>query len=255
MANAEAAVRATKMPADTRERIKASIAARNERLARMPKACTEARFDSATISQRLRDAASAGHEASLWQLGNLADIQTARRYWLSAAMLGFGPAQVDLAQNLMYHPASKESGERAQMQYWLRAAAKQSWVGKVNLGECLIAGCNGQPPDTATAAQQLREAVFLGAASAPQALAAIPATDPAAPTDEEMYDFESFLQQLNDLGCFGADYYPTHAVRTHDQLQQLALSLSPSALEEAQKSAAQAWREHGAQARAAWHCE
>ena len=193
MANAEAAARATRMPADTRERIKASIAARDERLARMSKACTGARFDSATISQRLRDAASAGHEASLWQLGNLADIQTARRYWLSAAMLGFGPAQVDLAQNLMSHPASKEGGEHAQMQYWLRAAAKQSWVGKVNLGECLIAGCNGQPPDTATAAQQLREAVFLGAASAPQALAAIPATDPAAPTDEEMYDFESFL--------------------------------------------------------------
>ena len=155
----------------------------DERFARMRKACTEARFDSATISQRLRDAASAGHEASLWQLGNLADIQTARRYWLSAAMLGFGPAQVDLAQNLMYHPTSKERGARAQMQYWLQAAAKQSWVGKVNLGECLIAGCNGQPPDTAAAAQQLREAVFLGAASAPEALASIPADDPAAPTD------------------------------------------------------------------------
>ena len=254
-ANAEAAERATKMPAETRERIKASIAARRERFTRMSEACAEARFDSPTISQRLREAAAAGHEASLWQLGNLADIETARRYWLSAAMLGFGPAQVDLAQNLMYHPTSKDADARAQMQYWLQAAAKQSWAGKVTLGECLIAGCSGQPPDTAGAAQQLREAVFLGAASAPEALASIPADDPAAPTDLEIYTYESFLQRLNELGCYGADQYPSNALRINDHLRQLALSLSPSALADAQTLADQAWRDHGVQARAAWHCE
>jgi hypothetical protein len=115
--------------------------------------------------------------------------------------------------------------------------------------------CSGQPPDAAGAAQQLREAVFLGAAGAPEALASIPADDPAAPTDLEIYTYESFLQRLNELGCYGADQYPSNALRINDHLRQLALSLSPSALADAQTLADQAWRDHGVQARAAWHCE
>ncbi len=254
-AHAAAAERASKMPAGNRERIEASIAQRRERVARMPKACAEARFDSAAINQRLRSAAAAGHEASLWQLGNLADTDTARQYWLSAAMLGFVPAQVDLAQSLMNQGSSGERREQNRMNYWLQAAARGSPRGKLLLGECLVNGCNAQPPDTASAALALREAAFLGVASATTTLASIPAGDPAAPTDEDMFVLESFIQRLNDLGCYGADLYPTNAVHISDHLQRLGLGISPSAFAEAQKLADQAWREHGAQARSAWHCE
>src|SRR4030095_1430299 len=48
----ELAVRARTMPTAMRERIETSIAVRNERIAAMPKACAQARFDSRAISQR-----------------------------------------------------------------------------------------------------------------------------------------------------------------------------------------------------------
>jgi hypothetical protein len=254
-AHAEVAARTTKVPAQMRERIEASMAVRQERIAGMSTACAQARFDSRAISQRLQDAAAAGHEVSLWQLGNLADSEAARKYWLSAAMLGFVPAQVDLAQSLMLENSSGDRRERGAMNFWLQSAARNSPQGKLLLGECLVTSCNAQPPDMATAGQVLREAVFLGVASAPTTLASIPADDAAAPTDAEMYSFNSFLQRLNDLGCYGADLYPTNALHVSDQLQQLGLRLSPAALEEARRLSDQAWREHGAQARAAWHCE
>ncbi len=254
-AHAAAAERASKMPAETRERIEASIAARRERVARMPKACAETRFNSAAINQRLRSAAAGGHEASLWQLGNLADTDTARQYWLSAAMLGFVPAQVELAQSLMNENSSGELRERNRLNYWLQAAARGSPRGKLLLGECLVNSCTAQPPDMAGARQALREAAFLGVAYATTTLASIPLGDPAAPTDEDKFVLESFIQRLNDLGCYGADLYPSNAVHISDHLQQLGLGISPSAFAEAQGLADQAWREHGAQARAAWHCE
>jgi hypothetical protein len=254
-AHAEAAARATKAPTQMRARIEASIAARHERIARMPAACAQARFDSRIISQRLRDAADAGHEASLWQLGNDADTETARRYWLSAAMLGFAPAQVALAQSLMSDSASGERRDRGAMNYWLQAAAKNSPQGKLLLGECLVNACNAQPPDMAAAGQVLREAILFGVADAPTLLASIPSDDAAAPTDQEMYAFESFLERLNDFGCYGADLYPTNALHLSDHLQQLGLRLSPSALSEAHRLADQASREHSAKARTAWHCQ
>src|SRR5262249_4549560 len=115
--------------------------------------------------------------------------------------------------------------------------------------------CNAQPPDFATAARVLRDATLLGVAYAPTTLASIPAEDAAAPTDTELYAFNAFLQRLNDLGCYGADLYPSNAVNMADYAQQSELRLSPSALVEARKTADSLWSEHGASARAAWHCD
>ena len=155
----------------------------------------------------------------------------------------------------MLENSSGDRRERGAMNFWLQSAARGSPQGKLLLGECLVNSCNAQPPDMATAGQVLREAVFLGVVYAPTTLASIPADDAAAPTDAEMYSFNSFLQRLNDLGCYGADLYPTNALHISDHLQQLGLRLSPAALEEARRLSDQAWREHGAQARAAWHCQ
>jgi hypothetical protein len=140
------------------------------------------------------------------------------------------------------------------MTFWLEAAAKHAARGKLMLGECLARGCNGQPPDIATAAQLLREAALGGVAYATSPLTSLPQDDPATPTDEEMYSLNTFLQRLNDLGCYG-DYYPTNALHISDHLHDLGLRLSPSALQEGQRLADAAWREHGAQARAEWHCD
>jgi hypothetical protein len=101
----------------------------------------------------------------------------------------------------------------------------------------------------------LREAILLGVAYAPTTLASIPADDAAAPTEAELYSYNSFLQRLNDLGCYGPDLYPTNAVNMRDYSQQAEMRLSPSALDEARRTADEMWREHGAQARAAWHCD
>src|SRR5262245_61648578 len=72
-AHAEVNSRLARLPAVMRERIETSMAIRRERISVMPKACAQASFDSHAIDRRLRDAAAAGHEASLWQLGHLAD--------------------------------------------------------------------------------------------------------------------------------------------------------------------------------------
>jgi len=254
-AHAEVAARASKMPTAMRERIETSIAVRQERIAAMPKACAQARFDSRAISQRLRDAGATGHEASLWQLGLLADTDAARRYWLSAAMLGFVPAQVELARSLMFENSSGDRRDRGTMNFWLQAAARSSPEGRLLLGDCLVNSCNAQPPDFVTAGRVLREAILLGVAYAPTTLASIPADDAAAPTEAELYSYNSFLQRLNDLGCYGPDLYPTNAVNMRDYSQQAEMRLSPSALDEARRTADEMWREHGAQARAAWHCD
>src|SRR5882672_2829557 len=256
-AHAEASRRAKDLSPETRQRLQASLALSQERRATLTNACKQARFDSRAIDQRLRGAAAAGHEASLWQLGNEVegDLETRRKHWLSAAMLGYLPAQLDLAESLMQDALRGDRRERGRMNFWLETAAKQSPQGKALLAECLLDSCNAQPPDTATAASLLQEATLSGAAESLGTLASLSSDDPAAPTDERMYSLNAFLQRLNDLGCYGDDLYPGTALRTGEHLQQLALRLSPSGLQQAQRMADEDWRAHGAEARAAIHCD
>jgi hypothetical protein len=255
LAYADVTKRATEMSPEVRARLQASATERRTRLAGLQQSCARANFDTQAIAQRLSSAAAAGHEASLWQLGTEAgseEIQ--RKYWLSAAMLGFLPAQLDLAESLMSDALNGNPRDAGRMTFWLEAAAKHSARGKLMLGECLARGCNGQPPDITTAGRLLRDAVWGGVTNATGPLASLPADDPGTPTDEEMYSLNTFLQRLNDLGCYG-DYYPSNALHISDHLHDLGLRLSPSALQEGQRLADAAWREHGAQAQAEWHCD
>jgi hypothetical protein len=255
-AQAEASRRAADLSPDTRRRVSASLAFRQERLAALSKDCERAHFDSPAIEQRLRSAAAAGHEASLWQLGNQAagDINLQRKHWLSAAMLGYLPAQLDLAESLMLDTQrGDDQSNRGRLNFWLEAGGRQSPRGKVLLADCLVSGCTGQPLDTARAASLLQEAVLSGATESLASLASFPAEDAAAPTDEQMFGYNAFLQRLNELGCYG-EFYPTNAVHLDDHLKQLALRLSPSGLQAAKLLADDEWREHGAQARTALHC-
>ncbi len=248
--------RSAPVPEDVRRRIEMSLAAEERRHASWSRACKGARFDRATIDQRLRTAAEAGHEASLWALGHrTADVELRNKYWLSAAMLGYPPAQTDLAGSLLQENLQGDRRNRGRMNFWLEAAAKHSPTVKQELGECLLNGCNAQPPDSESAVPLLREAAKLGELGAFDALASISRSDPAALSDEELYALQSFLERLIDMGCYGAAMYPTAALKSLRSTREISSRLSPHGLKQAQELAAANWRDHGAAARQAQGCD
>lgn len=248
--------RSAPVPAELARRIDVILAFDEELFARTVRACSEARFAAQVIDQRLRDAAQAGHEASLWVLGGRAeDAELRKKYWLSAAMLGHPQSQVGLARSLLAENLRGDRRNRGQMNFWLEVAARHSPGARLGLGECLLNGCNAQPPDSEAAVPLLREAAALGEPGAFQALASISRTDPAALPDEELYALQSFLQQLNQAGCYGASLYASTALEGLRSSREIASRLSPHGLAQAQELAAAIWRDHGESARRAQGCD
>jgi hypothetical protein len=248
--------RAAPVPADLRARIEASAQADGETRARLERACRDASFNASAIVQRLRSAADNGHEPSLWALGRyFDDAQQRSRHWLSAAMLGYPPAQADLAASLLEESLQGDRRNRGQMNFWLQTAAKHSPTIKAQLGECILNGCNAQPPDTGAAAALLREATLLGEGSALDALATISRSDPLAPSQEELYGLQFFLQRLNETGCYGTAGYPVVALKSLRSLREIGRGLSPHNLDDAEKLGAARWHNHSTAARRAQHCE
>jgi hypothetical protein len=247
---------AAPVPEDLRQRIEASVALDTEGRTKFERACRDTRFNGSAITQRLRNAADAGHEASLWALGRyIDDPEQRRRHWLSAAMLGYPAAQADLADSLLQESLLGERRNRGQMNFWLRSAAEHSPEMKARLGECVLNGCNAQPPDSAAAVVLLREATLLGELSAFAALTSVSSSDPAAPSDEELYGLRSFLQRLNETGCYGTAGYPVVALESLRSLKDIGRGLSPHALQDAEKLGNARWQNHGAAARRAQHCD
>jgi hypothetical protein len=248
--------RAAPVPADLRGRIEASAQADADMRARLERACRDTNFNTPAIVQRLRSAADNGHEPSLWALGRYFDDAEQRsRHWLSAAMLGYPPAQADFAASLLEESLRGDRRNRGQMNFWLQTAAKHSPSIKAQLGECVLNGCNAQPPDTGAAATLLRQATLLGEGSAFDALATISRSDPLAPSEEELYGLRSFLQRLNETGCYGAASYPVFALENLRALRDIGRGLSPHSLDEAEKIGAARWQNHNVAARRAQHCE
>ncbi|HSC05923.1 MAG TPA: hypothetical protein VLD59_03765 [Steroidobacteraceae bacterium] len=248
--------RAAPVPNDLRERMEASYRADLETRAKLEQSCREARLNDPAIVQRVRAAADAGHEASLWALGRFFDdAEQRKRHWLSAAMLGYPAAQAALAQTLLEESLQGDRRNRGQMNFWLQTAAKHSPSIKAQLGECVLNGCNAQPPDTGAAATLLREATLLGERSAFDALATISRGDPLAPSEEELYGLRSFLQRLNETGCYGAASYPVFALENLRSLRDIGRGLSPHSLDEAEKLGAARWHNHNVAARRAQYCE
>jgi hypothetical protein len=249
-------LRAAPVPTDLRKRIDASTEVASQQRASLERSCKDARFDGRAIEQRLRSGAEAGHEASLWALGKyLDDPQQGRQHWLSAAMLGHAGAQADLAESLLQESLQGDRRNRGWMNFWLEAAAKQSPEMKAKLGECVLNGCNAQPPDAAAAVPLLREAALLGEPRAFDALASISPGDPAALSGEELYGLQAFLQRLNDTGCYGPADYPLTALKGLRALREISSRLSPHALQEADKLAAANWQTRGTGARRAQGCD
>lgn len=242
--------------ADLKRRMDASRALDAQRHAGLERACGDAQFDAVAIDVRLQDAAAAGHEASLWEVGRRSlDPAIRHKNWLSAAMLGYVPAQVGLAENLMAESVQGDRRNRGRMNFWLEAAAKQSPHALRLQGECRLNGCNAQPPDTEAAVPLLRDAALQGEAGAFDALASISSGDPAALPDSELFALQSFLQQLNELGCFGAADYGAMAIASQRSLQEIGGRISPSALDTARTRASALWREHAVKARQARGCD
>lgn len=242
--------------ADIKRRIDASRRVGERRRAGLERACGEAQFDPLAIDVRLQSAAQAGHEASLWEVGRRSLDPTIRhKNWLSAAMLGYVPAQVGLAENLMAESLQGDRRNRGRMNFWLEAAAKQSPHALRLLGECRLNGCNAQPPDSETAVPLLRDSTLQGEAGALATLASISSGDPAALPDGELYALQSFLQQLNELGCYGAADYGAMTIANQRSLQEIGGRLSPNALDTAKSQASALWREHGVKARQVRGCD
>jgi hypothetical protein len=246
----------TSPPQELKRRIDASRAADAQRQADLARACGEAQFDAVAIDVRLQDAAAAGHEASLWEVGRRSlDPAIRHKNWLSAAMLGYVPAQVGLAENLMAESMQGDRRNRGRMNFWLEAAAKQSPHALRLRGECRLNGCNAQPPDSEAAVPLLRDAALQGEAGAFTALASISSGDPAALPDSELFALQSFLQQLNELGCFGAADYGSMAIASQRSLQEIGGRISPSAFDAARTQASTLWREHSQKARQVRGCD
>ncbi|HJS22551.1 MAG TPA: hypothetical protein VJ764_07815 [Steroidobacteraceae bacterium] len=248
--------RSAPVPADLRRRIEASVQADAEARTRLERSCRDTRFNASAIEQRLRRAAEAGHEASLWTLGRYFDDSEQRnRHWLSAAMLGYPAAQASLAEQLLEESLQGDRRNRGRMNFWLDAAAKHSPQVKAKLGECILNGCNAQPPDSGAAVSLLREATLLGELAAFDALASVSRSEPLAPSEEELYGLQAFLQRLNETGCYGATTYPVAALKSLRSLREIGRGLSPHALQDAEQLGAARWHNHGAAARRAQHCE
>jgi hypothetical protein len=248
--------RAEPVPTDLRRRIAASIEADSQLHADLTRACKDTRFDTRTIEQRLGRAAEAGHEASLWALGKYtSDTAQGERHLLSAAMLDYPAAQAELAERFLQESLQGDRRNRGRMNFWLVAAAKHTPAMKAKLGECILNGCNAQPPDSEAAVPLLRDATLLGDRSALEALATVALSDPTAPSDEDLYALRAFVQKLNDTGCYGAAGYPGVALESLHSLRDLGSRLSPHALQDAEELTAGHWRDHGAAARQAQGCD
>jgi hypothetical protein len=243
------------LPATARRNIELSRIVEQRERDDLRRACARTRFDAAAIDLRLARAAETGHEASLWELGRRSvDPDLRHKHWLSAAMLGYVPAQVGLAEVLMAQTREDDRRGRGRMNFWLEAAAKQSTRARLLLGECRLSGCNAQPPDAQAAASLLRDAALEGESAALTALTSIPRDDPAAPTDADLFALHSLQHALNELGCFGAGAYDARAFESRRALDEIGRRLSPHRLEEARALAAELWHERAAQARQSLGC-
>lgn len=244
------------LPVRLRERIELSRAVEERLRGDLSRACGAARFDPVAIDRRLADAAAEGHEASLWEVGRRSiDPDLRHKNWLSAAMLGYVPAQLGLAEILMAESLQGDRRNRGRMNFWLEAAAKHSPRALALLGECRLNGCNAQPPDAESALPLLRDAAVQGESTALSALTSISRGDPAAPADAELFALHSFHLELNELGCFGAGAYGSLAIEMKRAVEEIGSRMSPSGVDEARLLADSLWREHAVRARQLRGCD
>ena len=238
------------LTAARRGRIELALDARRRLAEATARSCGQATFDRTAIAQRLQAAADAGDEASLRRLGEeTTDPQARLKLWTSAAMLGYPPAQVDLAQHYRREfLTAQRSGGR--MKFWLDVAARNSAAGKLLMAECQMNGCNGQPADAASAARLLREAAAEGDLEALDRLG----SPEGEATIEERVAWAEFRDRLNEAGCYGASEYPRVSVASWRMQQQNSAS-SPYVQDQERTLSEQYWREHGAKARRALECE
>jgi TPR repeat protein len=246
---------ARSLPADLQARIEAALAVDRQWIESWLAACSSAKLDRGAIRQQLRVHAEAGDEASLRQLAALSEREEARRFLLSAAMLGDPQAQVDLAAS--YYTELKHENRPVdvpRMRYWLEVAAKHSPHAQYMLGECRLEGCDGRPPETEAGVALLRQAARGGDAFALKMLADTLAPGTGSFTNEEQYAWLLFERELLDSGCVSPTSYPLPRIDNWQRLQNVSKGLSPYALSTAQTLGDSYWRAYGAAARGHQGC-
>lgn len=240
------------MPEERRRRMRLVADVRNHHFAAGLEACRRAQFASAAIEQRLREAAAAGDEQSLWVMGRqAADIRERMKPWAAAAMLGHVRAQYEMGMAYRGgYAGGQRHGEKEKI--WLELAAETLPRARERLAECYFAGCNGEPPDSAKGLRLLQQAALLGHSARVEQMRPIGAGEglPA----EDRFALADFRSRLNELGCFGVSGYIRIGLESWETELLMERSLSKFMQEQSRKLAQEYWWARGANARSILGC-
>jgi hypothetical protein len=217
-------------------------------------ACQRAPFRYQDIERRLRAAAQAGHASSANELARFTN-DSARRDALieDAAKGGYGPAQHTLAVSRLYAVQRGETTENVDtIRQLLKQAGTTVPAAKVDLANCMAAGCDGHPADSATAAAFGVDAARDGDPSAFVAMLRMPWR--TSLKVEEIAAWQMFGDRLNEEGCTGGRYL--EALVTFTQvLAQFEKGLKPEQLASARAHADRYWSQFAARARHEQRCD
>jgi hypothetical protein len=240
------------MPEERRKRMRLVADVRHHHFEEGLQSCRRAQFNGPAIDQRLRDAAAAGDETSLWVMGKLREYHDERMKSLAAAaMLGHARAQYEMG--IAYrggYTGAKRHGPKEKV--WLELAAPKLPNAKEALAECYFEGCDGRQPDPDNGLRLLAEAALLGHGARVEQMRPVGAGE-ALPA-EQRFALAEFRNRLNESGCFGVSGYVRVGFDSWETEQLMQRSLSNFVQQQVRTLADQYWRDHGASARTFLGC-
>jgi hypothetical protein len=240
------------MPEERRKRMRLVADVRHHHFEEGLQSCRRARFNGPAIDQRLRAAAAAGDETSLWVMSAVPEYHDERmRSLAAAAMLGHVRAQYEMG--IAYrggYTGAKRHGPKEKV--WLELAAPKLPNAKEALAECYFEGCDGRQPDPDNGLRLLAEAALLGHGARVEQMRPVGAGE-ALPA-EQRFALAEFRNRLNDSGCFGVSGYVRIGFDSWETEQLMQRSLSNFVQQQVRTLAEQYWRDHGASARSFLGC-
>jgi hypothetical protein len=254
---AQLQAKTSRLTVATRARALAAIDVREEQTAILAAMCQgPAPTDMADLEEKVRRAASDGHTPSLEALASIAawnrDDASRERYLLSASLLGDAEAQWRVAglygKRLATDPNSKDRGK---MRFWLEQAYDKVPAAAFELGQCLLADCDGQPANPERAHGLIESAARQGYPLAIDFM--IQGTDGIDGGDNfARFTWLDFQARLADDGC-NLDYFMFPSL-FDDKRARTRDSFYPNERAQADQRGKELYDRYGAGARAALGC-
>lgn len=240
------------MSEEGRRRMRLVADVRNHHFVAGLESCRRAQFNSAAIDQRLRDAAAAGDEQSLWIMGVLPAYHGERmKSWAAAAMLGHVRAQYELGMAYRGgYAGGKRHGQKEKI--WLELASETFPRARESLAECYFAGCDGEPPASEKGLRLLQQAALLGHAARVEQMRPHGAGEGVQA--EDRFALADFRSRLNELGCFGVSGYVAIGFDSWEMEQLRERSLSKFVQDQVRNLAQEYWYARGSNARSVLGC-